>query len=228
MKKLQNNKYSIRRAEKLGWGTKSKINIARANLIIENVQGKNIIDIGCGLGVWTDFLTKKGFNVVGVDFEKSFINKAKTHKKGSYLLSCAEKLPFKKGDFDTALLINILEHTNNDLLVLNEAARVAKKVIINVPQQTPQDLADKGLIFKHHLDNTHKRTYTPKSLKSLIEKSGLSLVSIIKTEKLPNKWVIYELLNGSSITRKILLGLLFLFVKPKKYHLELFAIAKIK
>ena len=148
MKKQSNRKYSLSRANKLGWGTKSKINKDRANLILENIQGKNIIDIGCGLGVWTDFLTKKGFNVVGIDSEKSFISKAEESRQGNYLLAEADKLPFTKGKFDTALLINILEHVDNDLSVLKEAARVAKRIIINVPQKTPQNLTDKGLVFK--------------------------------------------------------------------------------
>jgi len=228
MKKHIKANYSCLRADKFGWGEKNKASESRQKLILDHIEGNNIIDIGCGTGVWTDTLAKKGFNVVGVDQEKSFITRAKKTKEGQFLCAPAESLPFKKNQFDTALLINVLEHVDDDQKVLRQAAKIARKVIINVPKQTPKNLFDKGVVYKHHIDNTHQRTYTRKTLSNLIKKSGLKPVFIQEVEPLPARWLVYELVKGNSFIKKVFIYLLFIILKPKKYHLELFGVAKIE
>lgn len=228
MKRPTKAKYSHQKATTFGWGEKSVPRKNRQKMILSQIEGKKIIDIGCGTGVWTDLLSRAGFEVTGIDQEDSFIKKAKKTKKGKFIKTKAENLPFKNKEFDTGLLINALEHVDDDLLVLKKAARAAKKLIINVPQTTPENLSSKGVVYKHHLDQTHQRTYSSKSLKDLIAKAGLELIFIKKVEPLPSKWLTFELLDGRPIFKKIATYILFTILRPKKYHLELFAVAKIK
>jgi 2-polyprenyl-3-methyl-5-hydroxy-6-metoxy-1,4-benzoquinol methylase len=229
MKKPAKINHLCRQAVKFGWGKNNRLGEERKNLILKHVEGKKIIDIGCGTGLWTDFLTKKGFDVVGVDKEEFFIQQAKKTKKGQFICASAERLPYQSRQFDTALLINLLEHTDNDLEVLKNIAKTTrKKIIINVPQKTAKNLSDKGVVYKHHLDTSHKRTYSQKSLKELINKSGLKLSFLKPVEPLPSKWLTYELIESRSILKKAAIAILFAFLKPKKYYLELFAVAKIK
>jgi 2-polyprenyl-3-methyl-5-hydroxy-6-metoxy-1,4-benzoquinol methylase len=228
MKKHTKDSFKYIQADKFGWGENSKPNKQRERLILDNIKGNEIIDIGCGTGMWTKFLAKNGFNVTGVDKQKSFIKRAQRIKAAQFVHAPAEKLPFSENQFDTALLINLLEHVDNDLAVLKQAAKVARRVIFNVPQQTPDDLFNKGVIYKHYIDNTHQRTYSKKTLKELVKKSGLKLVFIQEVEPLPAKWLVYELVDGSSFIKKLLVSILFVFLKPKKHHLELFGVAKIE
>lgn len=47
------------------------------NDIICNINNKNAIDLGCGLGQDSIWLMKNGFNVISCDFSKKVLNKFK-------------------------------------------------------------------------------------------------------------------------------------------------------
>lgn len=53
----------------------------------------------------------------------------------NFVRANAEELPFDDGSFDVAVLAEILEHVDNPDKALQEALRVADKVIITVPHE---------------------------------------------------------------------------------------------
>lgn len=79
---IKSAKYYQESASFLGWGEDSKLDEERIKLIKKFVTGKKVLDIGCGLGFYVDFLNSSGYECVGVDFVAEFINKAKKIKKG--------------------------------------------------------------------------------------------------------------------------------------------------
>lgn len=113
----------------IGW-SKNKSRLERTNLIFNRIypflkNSQNIIDIGCGEGLLSHLLQKKGKEVTLVDIaDKSVIPKLKV------IVYDGKKLPFPKKKFDTALLLTVLHHTPDPKIVFNEAARVAKKIIV--------------------------------------------------------------------------------------------------
>ncbi len=113
----------------IGWG-KNKSRINRANLIFKRIypfikNSKTVIDIGCGEGLISHLLKKKGKNVASVDIaDKSVIPDFKV------IVYDGKKLPFSRQKFDIALLLTVLHHTPDPQIVFEEAARVASKVII--------------------------------------------------------------------------------------------------
>lgn len=220
-----NKKYYLENADNLEWGFETgHISQERAGLILNNLTGKKILDIGCGSGIWTDFLTNKGFEVAGIDFVSEFIQKAKKVRKGKFIEAQAEKLPFADKSFDTVLLINVLEHVDDDHQVLKEAGRVGKRVVINVPQQTPKPLFQRGLLYKHYIDRSHQRVYSKKSLRQLFKKAGFKKVKIMETERLPAISVFFELFKGPSWLKRVVTRIFFWIFKEKNYYLELFAV----
>jgi len=84
-----------------------------------NCRGK-ILDVGCGPGHDTDYLTQKGFNVLGIDLSKQMINYAKKNFKGKFKLMDFFDLKFKKNTFDgiwcSAALIHIAKDDLNKTL----------------------------------------------------------------------------------------------------------------
>lgn len=131
------------------------------------VVGKKVLDVGCGMGFYSEYLANKGFDVTAIDTEKQLIP-----EKSKFKLANAENLPFEDESFDTILLFDILEHIN-DQKILKEIHRVCKKrVILSVPNKDDSFLPKYNLTFKHYKDKTHRREYTQREIKELLGKFG--------------------------------------------------------
>ncbi len=98
--------------------------------ILEYLPDKGtFLDVGCGSGIALDMLrTSKISNkcLFGIEVSRSSVNICKKKK-----LSCknydGSKFPFKPESFDMVGSINVLEHTDNPLVFLNEQILVTKK-----------------------------------------------------------------------------------------------------
>jgi len=88
-------------------------------------QCQTIIDIGSGTGNITELLIKNGKKVTPVDIRNLSVTRGIVP-----ILYEGEKIPFPNGAFDAALLICVLHHAKNNENILQEAKRVAKKIII--------------------------------------------------------------------------------------------------
>ena len=91
-----------------------------------------ILDIGCGTGYFTEFLSGFCKNIVGVDTSMDMIKYAiKKHRDSNikYLIADAEKLPFKDGGFDISVSITALNFVKNPLSAVSEAVRISRKKV---------------------------------------------------------------------------------------------------
>jgi SAM-dependent methyltransferase len=88
-------------------------------------QSSSVLDLGCGTGGVSLALFKKGFNVVSAD-----IKTYPVHPEVSIQLIEVGTLPYSDNQFDVCLLHVTLHHATDKELLIREAARVAKKVII--------------------------------------------------------------------------------------------------
>lgn len=86
-----------------------------------------ILDLGCGNGVSTAYLSGK--TVVGVDLSlKQLIRAKKKYPNRNFLVGDATKLPFKSNTFDLIVAINLLHHLSDKTDTgLKECYRVLKK-----------------------------------------------------------------------------------------------------
>ena len=96
----------------------------RIEWLRNHVYGR-IVDIGCHNGEVFAGMP----NVTGLDLDTW----SPPYEK--FVQGDAANLPFKDGEFDCAVLAEILEHVADPVKVLKEARRVAKCVIISVPYE---------------------------------------------------------------------------------------------
>ncbi|HLR59263.1 MAG TPA: class I SAM-dependent methyltransferase [Pseudogracilibacillus sp.] len=88
-----------------------------------------VLDIGCGSGYGSHKLKSLGYNVTGIDLSERMIELAK-ESLGSevpFYVGSVDELPFESNSFDYALLINVIEWTENPIDALIEIKRVLKK-----------------------------------------------------------------------------------------------------
>lgn len=88
-------------------------------------QGDRILDLGSGPGSVCQLLRARGYAVTPVDVRDVALD-PRAHPQ----LYDGRRLPFADGAFDVALLLTVLHHTHEPELVLAEAARVARRVIV--------------------------------------------------------------------------------------------------
>lgn len=140
-------------------------------------QKDKIIDLGAGTGIYTQLLKGKGFNVQPVD-----IKDYSYYSDIGMCLYDGEHLPFKDNEFDVCLLRSVLHHTPDPELVLKEAVRVSKKLIIyenvvtNIFQRYYTYLID--CIMNKELIEPHTNK-TDKEWRRLFKKLEIDLVNVI-------------------------------------------------
>jgi 2-polyprenyl-3-methyl-5-hydroxy-6-metoxy-1,4-benzoquinol methylase len=103
--------------------------------LIEKRNFKNILDAGCGCGIFIPTLQKCGKYVVGIDL-LSNLCKVKSKIPGNFVKADICKMPFKDGKFDCIVCLSVLEHVNNLSNALSEIKRCLSKngkVIFGIP-----------------------------------------------------------------------------------------------
>lgn len=99
-----------------------------------------VLDLGSGTGHTAHSLIAAGFKVTCVDYSDMNI-----FEDTKPIIYDGVKLPFKSNSFDTVLLITVLHHTPDPEIIVREALRVAKKVIIM--EDTYRNILQKQLTF---------------------------------------------------------------------------------
>ncbi len=91
---------------------------------------KTVLEAGCGVGMASAYLAKRGLNVTGVDLDDEQIAMAKTFQGESgnlrFMVDDITTLPFEDGKFDMALSIGVMHHIPTWDKALTEIVRVLK------------------------------------------------------------------------------------------------------
>ena len=103
-------------------GQERRLEIVRAHVALE---GQCILDIGCGLGMYTEAFRRYSPHVYGVEVELDRARYAVSHAAG-VAQAVGEVLPFPSNTFDVVYNHEVLEHVADDRQVVREAVRVAR------------------------------------------------------------------------------------------------------
>lgn len=157
--------------EKIHWWWEGRRQILRQS--IEKKNGLKILDIGCGTGETLTFLEKNypKSKLFGVDNSEVAIDFAKKRGHQNIRKVNALKLPYRENSFDYILLLDVIEHIEDDTALLKEAKRVLKKggkIIITAP-------ALQFIWSEHDSEQGHFRRYTRSRLRLLAQRVRLKI-----------------------------------------------------
>ena len=95
-------------------------------------RGQRLVEIGCGTGVFLEVLHHSGFDVTGLDASPDMLEQARGRLGARADLHWATPAicPLTTRKFDFAVLLTVLEFCPDPALVLQEAARVARKAVL--------------------------------------------------------------------------------------------------
>ncbi|EKD24470.1 MAG: methyltransferase type 12 [uncultured bacterium] len=105
--------YQTKPLEEIPWGYETVPDWFKN--IIENgwMSPCKVLDVGCGLGTYSDYLAEIGFDVLGVDFSQEAINKANANYKRDNLrfsVCDALKLDSLEEKFEGVIDISLFHH----------------------------------------------------------------------------------------------------------------------
>lgn len=141
-------------------------------------EGSKVIDIGCGDGRWSAMVSEFAA-VTGIDSNPVKIETAK--KRGSTANFMVGRADTVNGDFDTAILIHVLEHIDRPVEFLQSLD--VSTVVIEVPDFDSDILnyirLENGTPF--YSDADHVREYTEELLREHLDRSGWKITHLLKS-----------------------------------------------
>ena len=166
------------------------------------LEGKRILDAGCGVGMYVRAFRQFSDQVYGIDVDPDKIAEA-SRELPNLQVAPAESLPFEDNFFDVVLSHEVLEHVADDRAAACEAVRVLRpggRLVVFVPNRL-WFFETHGAYWRgaYHFGNIplvnwlpdalrnkfapHVRAYTGKQLRALFE--GLPVRMVIHTQVYP-------------------------------------------
>jgi SAM-dependent methyltransferase len=166
------------------------------------LEGRCVLDVGCGMGMYTAAFLRYTPHVFGVEIEADRAAEARERTRG-VARSVGEMLPFSADTFDVVFSHEVLEHVADDRLCAQEMVRVARtggRIVIFVPNRA-YFFETHGLYWRgvYHFGNKplinwlpdglrnrlapHVRAYTGRGLRRLF--AGLPVRVIAHTQIYP-------------------------------------------
>ena len=173
--------------------------------------GTRVLDLGCGNGMHGIYLASRGAGVVGVDADMGLlrIGQLLGAQQGaasmSFSLGDVElPLPFRTGQFDLVLLLDVIEHLHRRQELLQEIHRVLRlggKLLLSAPNRDTswkRRLSAVGLSY--YTDPDHKIEYAWDELRAELRGGGFVYQDTPMTIVYDSPWAgLFDLVGGFSL-----------------------------
>ena len=134
----------------------------------------SVVDVGCGAGAYGPPLIAAGHDWLGLeanDYCCGILTRRQLPFRKVDLT--AARLPATDGEFDSAICIEVLEHTKDPEIFAGEIARIIRgRALFSVPNlELLPYLHDWRVVPWHLLEADHKNFFTRASLQALLSRS---------------------------------------------------------
>jgi 2-polyprenyl-6-hydroxyphenyl methylase / 3-demethylubiquinone-9 3-methyltransferase len=165
-----------------------------------DLQGKRVVDVGCGGGILTEGLVKAGADALGIDLSEELIDIADLHGletsvTASYQKISAEALASEQpAAFDYVTCMEMLEHVPDPASVIQACATLVKPggmVFFSTLNRVPKAYLLAIVAAEHLLKMVPKGTHDyktfikPAELSHMARDAGLELQGLIGIEYNP-------------------------------------------
>ncbi len=183
---------------------------------IQDVIGKKqldkikILDLGCGGGLISEGLSKKGANVTGIDFVKDNIEIAKIHAQKNNLNIDYRTLDFEnekiRSKFDIIVIFEVLEHLSDWKSFIKKIQSNLKSngiLIIStinknlISKYLAIDLAENFLNWIPNNTHNYHKFIRPQELEFFLNQNNFNNISFkgLQYSLLKKKWILSENTN---------------------------------
>ena len=144
----------------------------KCSLLIKMLEGKKILEVGCGTGNLLHLLSTNDFELSGTDYSNDYLIKAR--KKNPDIaffqgdLTDIKSWEIYRNSYDSIICSEVLEHIKDDLTALRIILSLLKPngvLIITVP-------ALNSLYSKFDKNVGHYRRYSMKSVCNIVNQAG--------------------------------------------------------
>lgn len=156
------------------------------------LKEKNVVDIGCGGGILSESMAKRGANVTGVDLSEKALKVADLHSletgvRVRYELIAAEELAEREaGTFDIVTCMEMLEHVPDPAAIVAACAKLAKpggRIFFSTINRNPKAYLHAVIGAEYLLRLLPRGTHdyakfiTPAELSQYVRQAGLTVNS---------------------------------------------------
>lgn len=152
----------------------------RAHHIERRHPPGKVLDIGCGRGLLLNKLRKRGWESLGTELSDEAATYAREKLELPIFTETLEELRFPDGEFDLVILWHVLEHVHSPRDLLAEVSRILKPgglLLVAVPNFGSWEARWSGSGWFHLDVPRHLTHFTPRTLRGVLEGSGLKLWS---------------------------------------------------
>jgi ubiquinone/menaquinone biosynthesis C-methylase UbiE len=148
---------------------------AKCNLFLKMLNGKKILEVGCGTGNLLRLLSNNNLDLSGTDYSSDYLAYAKNKSPtiNFFQGDLLEPYLWKKyeNSYDSIICSEVLEHITNDLAALKIIFSILKPngtLIVTVP-------ALNSLYSDFDKKIGHHRRYSKKSISDVIKEAGFTI-----------------------------------------------------
>lgn len=133
----------------------AKTRMALTNILLGSINGKCLLDVGCGNGCSIDAAKEYGCDALGVEFCDKIVYWAKNTKNRNITQGSWEET---SGKWDIIMINDVIEHLTNPISCLEHMHSLLKKngiLIIELPEYGCKRSLNEGIDWRHIKPRQH-------------------------------------------------------------------------